>query len=227
MEQCLGNYYLHNIVGRDKMEMSDIKNKAKKMIMNEYEILSFGEFNSIFKKIEKISKNKKDFLLNIRNKFDDRVIITDEVHNMRITNEDDSGKVVTKSFLEMLEILNNNVLVLLSATPMFDNFSELNFILNCLLLQNGQSRIKNNMKIFDNNNKLNPEYENILKKVSSNFISYMRGENPFTFPLRLYPSINSNKNILTKNLYPKKDIYGKKIDKDEQIKNLELVFTVN
>jgi hypothetical protein len=226
MEQCLGNYYLHNIVGRDKMEMSDIKNKAKKMIMNEYEILSFGEFNSIFKKIEKISKNKKDFLVNIRNKFDDRVIITDEVHNMRITDEDDSGKEVTKSFLEMLEILNNNVLVLLSATPMFDNFSELNFILNCLLLQNGQNRIKNNMKIFDKNNKLNPEYEKILKKVSSNFISYMRGENPFTFPLRLYPSINSDKNILTKNVYPKKDIYGKKIDKNEQIKNLELVFTV-
>lgn len=225
MEQCLSNYYLHNIVGRDRMDIYDIKAKAKKMINNEYEILSFGEFGNLFKKIEKNSRGDLDFLNKIRTYFDDRVIIVDEVHNMRIVNEDVKGKEVSKSFHRLLEILKNNVLLLLSATPMFDNYNELRFILNTLLIQNGEKKINEKDKIFDENDKLNKNFEIKLKKISNNFISYMRGENPFTFPIRLYPSINDNKNILEKNEFPKLDIKGKKISKNEQIKHLEFIHT--
>lgn len=223
MEQCLGNYYLHNIVNRSKLENNEIKLKAKKMINQEYEILSFGEFNNLYKRIQKNSR-PNEYLKNIREYFDDRVIIVDEIHNMRLTNEDTKGKEVTKTFLEMLEIINKNVLVLLSATPMFDNYNELNLILNALLLQNGDKKILKQEKIFEDGI-LNKEYEKKLKKISSNFISYMRGENPFSFPIRLYPSINNDENILDKKDYPKKDIYGEKISNDMQIKNLELIKT--
>ena len=223
MEQCLGNYYLHNIVNRNKLENSEIKLKAKKMINQEYEILSFGEFNNLYKRIQKNSR-PNEYLKNIREYFDDRVIIVDEIHNMRVTNEDTKGKEVTKTFLEMLEIIKNNVLVLLSATPMFDNYNELNLILNALLLQNGEKRILKKDKIFEDDI-LNKEYKRKLEKISSNFISYMRGENPYSFPIRLYPSINQDKNILQKIDYPKNDIYGEEISKDKQIKNLELIKT--
>ena len=223
MEQCLGNYYLHDIVGRDKMEVSDIKSKVKKMINNEYEILSFGEFGNIFKRIKDNSK-KNDFIKNIRSYFDERVIIVDEVHNMRYVNEEDQGKEVSKIFHEMLEILKKNTLVLLSATPMFDNHQEIKFILNSLLIQNGEKKLTKNDKIYDNN-KLNPEFEKKLKKISRNFISYMRGENPFTFPLRLYPSVNNDNYILNSKDYPKLDVYGNKISKEDQIKYLEFIRT--
>lgn len=225
MEQCLLNYYLHNIVGRNKMDTSDIKSKVKKMINAEYEILSFGEFGNLFKRIKVNSKNNIDFINKLRIYFDNRTIIVDEIHNMRLINEDVKGKEVSKAFHEMLEILNNNVLVLLSATPMFDNHKELKFILNTLLIQNGIRKISKNDKIFDDNDNLNSDFEKQLKKISSNFISYMRGENPETFPIRLYPSINNNKNILSKDNYPKLDINGDKIQKNEQIKHLELIYT--
>ena len=204
MEQCLGNYYLHNIVNRNKLENNEIKLKAEKMIKQEYEILSFGQFNNTYKRIQKNSR-PNEYLKNIREYFDDRVIIVDEIHNMRVINEDTKDKEVTKTFLEMLEIIKNNVLVLLSATPMFDNYNELNLILNALLLQNGEKNTKTR-KIFEDGI-LNKEYEKKLKKISSNFISYMRGENPYSFPIRLYPSINQDKNILQKIDYPKKNIY--------------------
>lgn len=224
MEQCLGNYYLHNIVGRDKMETSEIKSKVKKMINSEYEILSFGEFGNLFNRIKTNSKNNIDFINKLRIYFDNRTIIVDEVHNMRLVNEDVKGKEVSKSFHQMLEALNNNVLVLLSATPMFDNHKELKFILNSLLIQNGKKKIDKNDKIFEDD-KLNPDFEKRLKKISSSFISYMRGENPDTFPIRLYPSINDNKNILSIDDYPKLDINGNKILKNEQVKHLELIQT--
>tara|TARA_B110000261_G_scaffold51296_1_gene60679 strand:- start:825 stop:4211 length:3387 start_codon:yes stop_codon:yes gene_type:complete len=227
MEQCLGNYYLHNIVGRNRMDVSDIKSKVKKMINSEYEILSFGEFGNLFKRIKNNSKNNVDFINKIRKYFDERVIIVDEVHNMRLTNDDVKGKEVSKNFHEMLELLKKNVLVLLSATPMFDNYLELKFILNTLLIQNGLPKIQKKDIIFknDKDDKLNPEFEKRLKKISNNFISYMRGENPFTFPIRMFPSVNGDSHILKINKYPKLDIYGNKIPKNEQIKNLELIFT--
>ncbi len=224
MEQCLGNYYLHDILDRDKLEINEIKFKVKKMINNEYEILSFGEFGNIFKKIKNNSKTN-NFIDNIRSYFDNRVIIVDEVHNMRYVNEDVKGKEVSKIFHEILEILQNNVLVLLSATPMFDNYKEIKFILNSLLIQNGKKKIKKNENIYNNNNKLNLDFEKKLKKISSNFISYMRGENPFSFPIRIYPSVNNDTTILDVKDYPEFDIYDKKIPKNEQIKYLELVNT--
>lgn len=223
MEQCLGNYYLHDIVGRDKLEAIDIKSKVKKMINSEYEILSFGEFGNIFKKIKNNSRSN-EFIRKIREYFDERVIIVDEIHNMRFVNEEEQGKEVSKIFHEMLEILKNNVLVLLSATPMFDNYEEIKFILNSLLIQNGDKKLSNDDKIY-NNNKLNPKFEKKLKKLSNNFISYMRGENPFSFPIRLYPSVNSDDNVLKPSDYSKLDVYGNKILKEEQIKYLELIKT--
>ena len=117
------------------MEISDIKSKVKKMINTEFEILSFGEFGNLFKRIKVNSKNNADFRNKIRIYFDDRTIIVDEIHNMRFINEEVKGKEVPKAFHEMLEILNNNVLILLSATTMFDNHKELKFILNTLLIQ--------------------------------------------------------------------------------------------
>ena len=224
MEQCLGNYYLHNIVGRNKMDSTDIKGRAKKMINDEYEILSFGEFGNIFKKIEKNTNSETEFLNKIRRYFDDRVIIVDEVHNMRTVSEDVKGKEVSKIFHRLLEILKNNVLLLLSATPMFDNYNELRFILNCLLIQNGDKKIKDSEDFFDGE-ELNKDFEKKLKRISGNYISYMRGENPYTFPIRLYPSINKDENYLKIINFPKKDIKGVKILKEKQIKHLEFINT--
>ena len=76
MEQCLGNYYLHNIVNRNKLENNEIKLKAEKMIKQEYEILSFGQFNNTYKRIQENSR-PNEYLKNIREYFDDRVIIVD------------------------------------------------------------------------------------------------------------------------------------------------------
>ena len=224
MEQCLGNYYLHNIVGRNKMDTTDIKGRAKKMINAEYEILSFGEFGNIFKKIEKNTNSETEFLNKIRRYFDDRVIIVDEVHNMRTVSEDVKGKEVSKIFHRLLEILKNNVLLLLSATPMFDNYNELRFILNSLLIQNGDKKIKDSEEFFDGE-ELNKDFEKKLKRISGNYISYMRGENPYTFPIRLYPSINKDENYLKIINFPKKDIKGEKILKEKQIKHLEFINT--
>jgi bifunctional N-acetylglucosamine-1-phosphate-uridyltransferase/glucosamine-1-phosphate-acetyltransferase GlmU-like protein len=87
--------------------------------------------------------NYKSFVLclghrgdEIRDYFDNRVIIVDEIHNMRMVNDITLGKKVPKIFHYVLDKLSNNVLVLLSATPMFNDYKEIRFILNTLLINN-------------------------------------------------------------------------------------------
>ena len=225
INQCLGNYYLHQIVERKKIDTKQIIEKSNKLINSDYEFLGYQEFVNKLEKLESNSPNKKKYLEKIKNYFDDRVIIVDEIHNMRMIKDKDLGKKVPKKFHYVLDKLNNNVLVLLSATPMFNDYKEIKFILNTLLINNKEKPIDDKTNIFNKNNELNEEFKNILIKTSTKFISYMRGENPYTFPIRLYPSINKDKNILKKSDYPTKDIYNKKINDEEQINFLELIQT--
>ena len=225
MEQCLENYYLHQIVGRAKMDSDKISKKAKSLINNEYEFLGYQEFVNLVQKMKDNSPSTKIYNNKIKDYFDNRVIIVDEIHNMRMIKDVALGKKVPKFFHYVLDKLQNNVLVLLSATPMFNDYKEILFILNTLLINNKQKKLLGNTKIFNEDDEINNDFKKDLEKISSNFISYMRGENPYSFPIRLTPKINKDTNILKKEFYPKKDMYGKKIKKEEQIDILELVYT--
>ena len=228
VDQCLGNYYLDTITNRKSIFNEapvKLKKEKNKLIKNEYEFLGYGEFVNLVEKIKENSINKSRYIDNIKEYFDDRVIIVDEIHNMRLITDKEIGKKAPKLFHEVLNILNNNTLVLLSATPMFDNYKEIIFLFNTLLIQNKQPIIKQNEVIFDKKGILEKKFKKKLEKISSNFISYMRGENPYTFPIRLYPSINNDKSVLDKKNFPKNDIYGSPIEDDEQIKHLELIYT--
>ena len=225
IDQCLGNYYLHQIIGRQKMDTKQIIEKSNKLINTDYEFLGYQEFVNKLEKLENNSPSKKIYLQKIKDYFDDRVIIVDEIHNMRMIKDKELGKKVPKKFHYVLDKLSNNVLVLLSATPMFNDYKEIKFILNTLLINNKDKQIDNKLSIFNNNNELTEEFKKILIKSSNKFISYMRGENPYTFPIRLYPSINKDKNLLETTDYPTKDINNNDIQNNEQIKYLELIHT--
>ena len=61
------------------------------------------------------------------------MLVIDEVHNIRLSKE---GKVKASSdnLGKLVEATSNLKLLLLSATPMFDSYSEIIWILNLLLL---------------------------------------------------------------------------------------------
>ena len=79
-------------------------------------------------------------------------------------------------------------LVLLSATPMYDNSTEIIFILNLMLMNDKRPLIKSK-DVFDAKGNLTLDGRDILIKKSRGYISYLRGENILKFPKRLYPSI--------------------------------------
>ena len=54
----------------------------------------------------------------------------------------------------------------------------------------------------------------LINKKCRGYISYLRGENPINFPIRLYPNINSDKLTILPEDAPNKDFFGRSIGDD-------------
>ena len=149
----------------------------------------------------------------LQTEFSNRVIIIDEAHNLRdiITSasasgtgpgsnptEDDiddvvdmdskGGKRLTPYLKEVLEVSEGLTLLLMTATPMYNSYTEIVFLLNLLLINDKFPTLELS-DIFDLKTQTFKEGGRaLLGKVASSYISFMRGENPLTFPLRLDPT---------------------------------------
>ena len=169
------------------------------------------------------AKDRKEMKLRqIRKFFNNRLIIIDEVHNIRPT-DDNKDKTKTASLLmEICKHADNIRLLLLSATPMYNSYKEIIWLTNILNSVDKRSSITENM-VFDKNGNFVEErtdqsgkfYENgreLLKRKLTGYISYVRGENPYTFPYRIYPDIFSPENVVNIENYPKIQMNLKEID---------------
>jgi hypothetical protein len=160
--------------------------------------------NPKFKKIEKEEKKKpgeknkiqvlqdmnislnKETIKRIRNEFDNRLIIIDEVHNIRITDDNENKKVAI--FLEYLVKAAENVrLLFLSATPMYNSYKEIIWLLNIMNMNDKRAKIETK-NVFDANGNFKEKGEELLIRKATGYISFVRGENPYTFPYKVYPS---------------------------------------
>ena len=223
---CLGGHYL-DLLGnakKYKKRSSDLERAVDNLIKERYTFYGYTEFAN------KVLKNKriKDTMLDmyyieyLRLNFSDRLIIVDEVHNIRALG-DKTAKQIPIILEHIMKYVNNVRILLLSATPMYDNAKEIQWLVNTMSSNDNDSDqyVFNVEKMFDDNEQLTTDVELKLKQFASNYVSYMRGENPFTFPLRLDPSVNKDGNVLTK--HPKKDVYGVPLKKEDLVKRTKLI----
>ena len=214
-QQCTGNNYtrLKIINKRLPEDYMRIKKRRDKIINEYYSILGYRTFvNKFYKDHTKyIARNidteeqkyyNKNLIKFIEEKFSNRVFILDEIH---YTREDDSsttkaqeGKKIRKCLELIVRYAKNTKLVLLSATPMYDKASEIIWLINLLRLNDKRFPLKV-YNYFENNELIQTEEvrNNFLNSIRG-YISYQRGEDPFVFPTKLYPSIHNSD---WKNLY--------------------------
>lgn len=138
--------------------------------------------------------------------FDDTLVIIDEIHNIRVS-DDGKNKRVAESLMTLVKSNKNLQLLLLSATPMFDNYKEIIWLVNLMNL-NDNRPIVSIGEIFDSNGnfKINKDGEEIgLKKFITKitgYISFVQGEDPINFPYRVFPTdYNKSRSILNQK-YP-------------------------
>uniref|UniRef100_A0A6C0D0Y7 Helicase ATP-binding domain-containing protein n=1 Tax=viral metagenome TaxID=1070528 RepID=A0A6C0D0Y7_9ZZZZ len=189
--QCTGNTYLSQLE-----DMSSDK-EVKKIVSRNYEFSGYLKFaNSVNKIIL-----RKDGHQIIKKIFSNRVIVIDEVQRIR---GDDDSKLIIDVIKYIIKYSINLKLILLSATPMYNQSDEILTLLNLLLLNDNKIPIP--YSIFKDGF-LTREGKQILINKCKGYISYVRGERKNLFPDRLYPD-----NILKKSEYPIKDILGNEVD---------------
>ena len=99
------------------------------------------------------------------------------------------GKKLTPLIKRIAQYADGLKILLMSATPMYNKASEITHLLNLLIINdikdNNPKRLVGD--IFKRDGTLKKDGANTLRMYSQRYISHMRGENPFTFPLRLRP----------------------------------------
>ena len=197
---CTGTKYPEMVLNRETMDDATLEKKINKLISEKYQFLGYKELANIIERDHKISET-----------FSDRLIIVDEAHNLRNPSE----KVKTKkgnmntamAFKKMILDSKNVKLVLLTATPMFNAATEIIWIINLLLANDKRPEITKR-NIFDESGYVNEEE---LSRIIRGYVTFMRGENPFAFPFRLFPSINKDTRVIQPEEFPTHDLKGKSI----------------
>ena len=246
IRSCTGNKLLREInpMNMKGLTKEKVVSQIKVLINSAYSFMGYIEFANYIEKVQQLQvdvKSEKERMRrrrrNLRNEFDGRLIIIDEIHNVRMSS-DCENKIVAEKLLQLVSSAENMRLLLLSATPMYNTYKEIIWLLN-LMNMNDRRAIIEIRDVFDadGNFRKNEAGEEIGKELlirkANGYISFVRGNNPYTFPFRIYPSTFSPKHsFLNKSdmkldvmKYPKYQMNGKLIQPDKMMKFLDIYLT--
>ena len=179
-------------------------------------------------KIQLIKENIKDspiqinksIIRKLKNEFDNRLIVIDEVHNIRKT-EDNENKKVAINLEILVKAAENMRLLLLSATPMYNSYKEIIWLLN--LMNTNDRRAKIEIKdVFDKDGNFKEHGKELLTRKATGYVSFVRGENPYTFPYRVFPDEYAKQKTFPFETYPSFQMNGKRIDPEDKTRIISL-----
>ena len=210
---CTGNTYLRLTNTEYVREKNLVQARVTKLMRKRYLMYGYLEFyNYVNKIMERVPKGipperrAQIELQNLRNIFSGRLIIIDEAHNLRDIGseteteaennldapagaddikESEAGKKLTPVLRRILDVIEGTKLMLLTATPMYNSYREIIFLFNLLLRNDKKAEISDSV-VFKNG-VLTEIGKKLLGNTASAYMSFMRGENPLSFPIRLDP----------------------------------------
>jgi hypothetical protein len=159
----------------------------------------------------------------LRNEFNNRLIVIDEVHNIRKSGDDENKK-VAQNLEYLVKAAENMRFLLLSATPMYNNYKEIVWLLNLMNMNDRRGRV-DVRDIFDKNGNFKKNGEELLIRKATGYVSFVRGENPYTFPYRVYPSVFASKDTFPAIKYPSYQMNLRKIKHEDKKRILSLYLT--
>lgn len=232
IKSCTGNKFLKEInpTNMKGLNKEKVVSQIKQIINSSYMFLGYIEFANYIEKKRRVEGEVTDVMrekiskIKLNNAFKNQLIIIDEVHNIRIT-EDNANKRVAQELFKLVGAVDNLKLLLLSATPMYNSYKEIIWLINLMNLNDNRTTIdiknvfhSNGTFIMDSRGR--EIGKELLERKSRGYISFLRGENPYVFPYRIWPSNFSLDNSLKsrKNTYPTLQYNGKPV-----VQPLELI----
>lgn len=227
-KQCTGRRYLDMLLRIEKEpknwlnpETRDKLERTADRIINEfYEFETYASFGSTL--VSKLTGSRADLTMAkqwVEENLRGRLIIIDEAHNIRESGDNKATKELSKGLTMLAQANLGIIFVFLTATPMFDSYKEMEYFIN-LFRWNDGAPVEEFVKIdtiFDSNGKLRKgKPAEDFKKWCNRYVSFVKGENPFTFPFRLPPPASVIANL-------PKSYLGKPIGPKDIMEDLPLV----
>jgi superfamily II DNA or RNA helicase len=215
-QQCTGRKYLEMLERSsdetlrytDRASRNRLAARASRIISEFYEFFGYEGF-AIMVKNEMDKRSQAEQVKWIHETFDNRLIIVDEAHNLRVTDdmsETTVSKLAAKELQNIIQIANGMTLVLLTATPMYDTYDEIIYYFNLFLWNEKKIPPTKSIKpsdIFTEAGDFKEGKEQEFRRLCQDYVSFIKGENPFTFPFRLPPPEN-----ITAEIDREKDVDG-------------------
>jgi superfamily II DNA or RNA helicase len=195
-QQCTGRRYLEMLQRSsdqtlrytDRASRNRIADLASRIISEFYDFWGYDGFANMVDN-ESAKRSGADVTKWIHDTFDNRLIIVDEAHNLRETTDTTATKNIGKVLELILKTANGITLVLLTATPMYDTYDEIIYYFNIFLMNEKKKGIKPS-DFFTDGGDFKEGMEQEFRRLCQDYVSFIKGENPFTFPFRLPPPEN-------------------------------------
>lgn len=225
IKSCTGNKFLKEInpMNMKGLTKDKIITQVNQIINTSYSFLGYIEFANLIHKISNVEgdMDEKTRLLISKNRlnkyFTNQLIVIDEVHNIRIT-EDNKDKRVASELFKLVESVNNLRLLLLSATPMYNSYKEIIWLINLMNINDKRPPIDikdvfNSEGGFKTDSSGKEIGKELLERKSIGYISFLKGEDPYRFPYRIWPSTFSLDNSIksSKMIYPRMQFNNKPV----------------
>jgi superfamily II DNA or RNA helicase len=196
-KQCTGRRYLDMLLRIESEPknwanpeiVSRLETISDRIIKEFYEFSAYNSFGAMLNR--KLTGTAKDIdEAWIHENFDNRLLIIDEAHNIR-SKDATTDKEISTGLERLIKVANGMVIVLLTATPMFDSYEEIIFYMNLFLWNERKQPFKAALKpsdFFTGYAELKGgESEVRFREWCQEYVSFVKGESPFTFPFRLPP----------------------------------------
>lgn len=236
MRSCTGNKFLQEInpMNMKGLTQETLEKQIDRLISQSYIFMGYQQFgNYIEKLVLRATKHvepdtpafKKEKIAILKKEFSNRMIVIDEVHNIRIS-DDNADKKVAEKLLEVVNYSESMKLLLLSATPMFNNYREILWLLNLMNMNDKRARIRPRDVFTKTGEFVVRDGEEVGKQLllskSRGYISYVRGENPYSFPYRIFPSDFDPEHTFSHISHPSVQVNGKEIPSKDQLKYIDV-----
>ena len=243
IKACTGNKFIKEInpMNMKGLPRDKVVRQINRIISQSYHFQGYIEFSNYITRIMNknvVSSDESELVLRKQNRslqkeFSNRMIVIDEVHNLRIT-QDGKIKPSSENLLKLVSTAKNLKLLLLSATPMFNDYQEIIWLLNVLNLNDKRFPISVK-EIFDSKGNFVENKEGVeigkelLIQKMTGYISYVKGNNPFSFPFSIYPNQANNPISIKKMIsdgvwsYPTNQINGTQIINPIDILDLSII----
>jgi len=228
-KQCTGRRYLDMLlrIENDPKNWEDpeirdrLERTADKLINEFYEFTTYASFGSYL--VSMLMGSAADLASakqQVKDTLQGRLIIIDEAHNIREGSEMKTAKELSRGLAMLAKQVPDVTLVLLTATPMFDTYREIEYFINLFMWNDKRQSPDESVKLDDifNNEGVLQEGggAETFRRWCQDYVSYVKGENPFTFPFRLPPPLTVTTNL-------PRSYLNKPIGERERLRYLPLV----